>query len=243
MINNPVREYLKLINMVHSYIDIEKQLLNEYPLVNGLNDYRKCKQQNKQTTTSNINTEECQNKMEKIKNKALVCQRCGLSKTRTQVVFGEGSLNSKLVIVGEAPGFYEDQKGLPFVGEAGQLLTKMLQAIGLKRKDVYICNVIKCRPPKNRNPEPNEIAACSQWLEFQLKIMQPEIICAMGRFASCVLTGIDQEMWKYRNNIYNYQGIVLICTYHPAYLLRSPEQKRKSWQDLLKIQTFLKKNR
>lgn len=179
--------------------------------------------------------------MAKLATTAANCVRCPLAKTRTKVVFGTGSSEARLVLVGEAPGYHEDQQGIPFVGEAGQLLTKMLAAIGLKREDVYICNVVKCRPPENREPQPEEIKACHDWLTQQLSLLQPSLICALGGFACHWLTGIAQPVGQYRGKLYEYEKIPVICTYHPAHLLYHPEEKRKAWLDLKRIRTFLDK--
>ena len=170
---------------------------------------------------------------------ALSCTKCKLAKTRTQVVFGVGSANPDLVIIGEAPGYYEDQSGEPFVGKAGQLLTKMLAAIQIRREDVYICNVIKCRPPNNRNPDPDEIVACRPWLQQQLQILRPKVLCSMGKFAAQFLTNTQQAMWTYRDKTFDYEGIPVICTYHPAYLLRNTEEKKKAWVDLKRLKALL----
>ena len=167
------------------------------------------------------------------------CTKCKLAKTRTQVVFGTGSANPDLVIIGEAPGYYEDQSGEPFVGKAGQLLTKMLAAIQIRREDVYICNVVKCRPPNNRNPDPDEIVACRPWLQQQLQILRPKILCSMGKFAAQFLTNTQQPMWTYRDKTFDYEGIPVICTYHPAYLLRNTEEKKKAWVDLKRLKALL----
>ena len=167
------------------------------------------------------------------------CTKCKLAKTRTQVVFGTGSANPDLVIIGEAPGYYEDQSGEPFVGKAGQLLTKMLAAIQIRREDVYICNVVKCRPPNNRNPDPDEIVACRPWLQQQLQILRPKILCSMGKFAAQFLTNTQQPMWTYRDKTFDYEGIPVICTYHPAYLLSNTEEKKKAWVDLKRLKALL----
>lgn len=180
-------------------------------------------------------------KMAELSKHAASCIRCRLSERRTRVVFGSGDINARLVVVGEAPGFYEDKEGVPFVGDAGQLLTKMLAAINLSREQVYICNVIKCRPPNNRKPQPDEIDACRYWFTQQLELLRPKIICAMGKFASHALTGVLQNMVDYRGKIYDYNGIPVICTYHPSYLLRNEWEKKKAWQDLKKIGEFLDK--
>jgi uracil-DNA glycosylase len=163
------------------------------------------------------------------------CQRCKLSPTRTQIVFGNGSSDPALVFVGEGPGAEEDAQGKPFVGRAGQLLTKMIEAMGLTREEVYITNVVKCRPPGNRNPEPEEIAACSPFLKNQLKVLKPRIICTLGTFASQTLLRTEEKISKLRGRFYSYEGMLLMPTYHPAYLLRNPAEKKSAWEDIQMI--------
>lgn len=163
------------------------------------------------------------------------CRRCRLSKERTHIVFGSGNSNARIVFVGEGPGYEEDKQALPFVGAAGQLLTKIIEAMKLNREDVYICNIIKCRPPGNRNPAPDEIAACSPFLERQIASIRPDFICALGTFAAQTLLGTNTPISKIRGRFYTYRGVKLIPTYHPAYLLRNPEKKREVWQDIQKL--------
>lgn len=163
------------------------------------------------------------------------CTHCALSATRTQVVFGAGNPESQLMFVGEAPGYDEDKQGLPFVGAAGQLLTRILEAMKLRRDDVYIANCLKCRPPENRNPLPEEIAACNPILMRQIEIIQPKIICALGKFAAQTLLQTQDPISRIRGNFYDYQGIKLIPTFHPAYLLRNPDDKKLVWADMQKI--------
>ncbi len=170
---------------------------------------------------------------------ARACTACSLYRTRTQLVFGEGSPHAQLVFVGEAPGREEDQQGRPFVGAAGQLLTKMIEAIGLKREDVYICNVLKDRPPNNRPPQPEEIAACRHWLEAQLEIIQPRIICTLGKYAALTLLGAVEPITQLRGTWTTWHGIALMPTLHPAYLLRNPEAKKLVWQDLKRVRARL----
>lgn len=167
------------------------------------------------------------------------CQRCKLCQTRNQIVFGSGNPQAKLVFVGEAPGADEDAQGLPFVGRAGQLLTKMIEAMNLSRDQVYICNVIKCRPPDNRNPEPEEIAACEPFLKKQLAIIRPDVIVALGRYACQSLLKIETSMGEIRGVWKQYEGIDLMPTFHPAYLLRSPSKKKEAWEDLQKVMARL----
>jgi uracil-DNA glycosylase family 4 len=160
------------------------------------------------------------------------CQKCALSKTRTKFVFGDGDPKAKLVFVGEAPGYDEDQQGKPFVGAAGQLLTKIIEAINFKRSEVYICNILKCRPPNNRNPLPAEIEQCEPYLIKQLEIIQPVVICALGTFAAQTLLKTSTPISKMRGQIHYYQNIKLVPTFHPAALLRNPGWKRDTWEDV-----------
>jgi len=174
------------------------------------------------------------------------CRACALCESRTQTVFGVGHPQAELMVVGEAPGEQEDLKGEPFVGPAGQLLDAMLQAIGLSRREgppeqqVYIANTLKCRPPRNRNPEPAELAKCEPFLRRQLALVQPKIILAMGRFAVQQLLGSDEAVGRLRGRIHTYEGVPLVVTYHPAYLLRQPSDKAKAWEDLCLAASLLK---
>jgi len=160
------------------------------------------------------------------------CKRCGLYKTATNAVPGEGSSTARLVCVGEAPGANEDELGKPFVGAAGQLLTKILAAVDLPREDVFICNVLKHRPPGNRNPLPEEVAACSPYLVRQLELIKPKVIIAFGTFAAQTLLDTKVTIGKLRGLVHQYHGIPLIVTYHPAALLRNPAWKRPTWEDV-----------
>ncbi len=160
------------------------------------------------------------------------CRLCRLSEHRTNIVFGAGDPHAKLVFVGEGPGYEEDQRGEPFVGAAGQLLTNIIKAIKYSRDQVYICNIVKCRPPGNRNPMPDEIAACSSFLRRQLAVIQPEFICALGTFAAQTLLQTTEPISKLRGRFHDYLGIKILPTYHPAYLLRNPDKKRDVWEDM-----------
>jgi DNA polymerase len=160
------------------------------------------------------------------------CQRCRLAGHRKNIVFGSGSPKAKLVFVGEGPGFEEDRQGEPFVGPAGQLLTKIIEAIKLTRKQTYICNIVKCRPPGNRNPETDEINICFSFLERQVAAIQPDYICALGAVAAQTLLSTTEPISQLRGRIHHYKGIKVIATYHPAYLLRNPEKKRDVWEDM-----------
>jgi len=162
------------------------------------------------------------------------CTKCGLHKTRTQTVFGVGDENADWMLIGEAPGAEEDRLGDPFVGQAGRLLDNMLAAVGLsRRKNVYIANVLKCRPPGNRNPTPEEVSQCTPHLLKQIELIQPKLIVAMGRFAAQTLLDSDASIASLRGRVHRYAGVPLIVTYHPAYLLRTLEDKAKAWEDLL----------
>jgi uracil-DNA glycosylase len=161
------------------------------------------------------------------------CTRCRLAQGRTQVVFGAGDPEAELMFVGEAPGFHEDKQGIPFVGQAGKLLEKLLAGIGLARSEVYIANVLKCRPPGNRNPTPEEVEKCTPHLLQQIELIKPKLILAMGRFAAQTLLKSDASIASLRGRVHTYAGVPLIVTYHPAYLLRTLEDKAKAWEDLV----------
>jgi uracil-DNA glycosylase len=163
------------------------------------------------------------------------CTRCKLAGKRTNIVYGVGNPDAPLVFVGEAPGADEDRTGEPFVGAAGQLLTKMIEAMGLGRGDVYICNILKCRPPGNRNPEPDEIAECEPFLKKQLAAIRPRMIVALGKFAAQCLLRSDAPISRLRGTWKAYEGIPLMPTYHPAFLLRTPSAKREVWADLQEV--------
>ena len=173
--------------------------------------------------------------LEEVREKLGDCRRCKLHSTRTNIVFGTGSPRAKLVFVGEGPGRDEDLQGQPFVGLAGQLLTKIIQAIQLTREEVYIANIIKCRPPGNRNPEPDEIKSCEPFLRKQLEVIRPGLICALGTFAAQTLLQTEEKISLLRGRFHRYQGILLMPTYHPAFLLRNPNSKRDVWEDMKKI--------
>jgi DNA polymerase len=169
-----------------------------------------------------------------LKQAVPACTAGALHKTRTQTVLGVGDQNADWMLVGEAPGAEEDRLGEPFVGQAGKLLDNMLAAIGLKRGDnVYIANVLKCRPPGNRNPEPDEVTKCTPFLKQQIALIRPKLIVAMGRFAAQTLLATDASISSLRGRLYQYEGVPLIVTYHPAYLLRNLPDKAKSWADLV----------
>ncbi len=169
------------------------------------------------------------------------CTRCKLCNGRTQIVFGSGNPKAELVFVGEGPGEEEDKQGIPFVGAAGQLLTKMIEAMKFSRDTVYICNVVKCRPPGNRNPAPEEISSCEPFLRAQLRVIKPKVIVALGKFAAQTLLREDTAITRLRGQWRKYEGIDLMPTFHPAYLLRSPDEKKKAWMDLQEVMKRLGK--
>lgn len=169
-----------------------------------------------------------------LEQEALACTKCVLHQTRTRVVFGVGDRRARWLVIGEAPGADEDRQGEPFVGRAGQLLNEMLRAAGLAREQVYIANILKCRPPENRDPKPDESASCEGYLQRQIALVQPGLLLAVGRIAAQNLLREDTPIGRLRGRVHRYgpAGIPLVVTYHPAYLLRSPGQKRKAWEDL-----------
>ena len=167
------------------------------------------------------------------------CTRCILHEGRTTLVFGAGNPDADLVFVGEAPGRDEDLQGVPFVGRAGQLLTKIIASIGLTRDEVYIANVVKCRPPGNRNPEPGEVQTCEPFLFRQIDMIRPKVVVALGAFAIHTLLGTDQAISRLRGRVYEYRGAKLVPTFHPAFLLRSPDRKRDVWEDMKKVRSLL----
>ena len=169
------------------------------------------------------------------------CQRCKLAKGSTNLVFGVGNPEAHLVFVGEGPGADEDAQGEPFVGKAGQLLNKMIEAMGYQRQDVYICNVVKCRPPGNRNPELDEIEACEPFLKKQLAALRPRVIVTLGKFAAQCLLRDDTPISRLRGNFRTYEGVQLMPTFHPAYLLRDPSKKKETWEDLKAVMGALRR--
>lgn len=168
------------------------------------------------------------------------CTRCKLHRSRKTIVFGEGNAEATLMFIGEGPGYDEDVQGRPFVGKAGQLLTKIIESIHLSREEVYIANIVKCRPPQNRNPEPDEIGSCNSFLMKQIRSIRPKIICALGTFSAQTLLNTATKITALRGRVFELEGIKVIPTYHPAYLLRNPERKKEVWEDMKKIAEFLK---
>ena len=216
----------KIINGIKRTLESEKLAGVEeiYMKVKSKKEKGKIKEEGKTAVT-----------LEELEEKVGRCQSCPLAETRKNVVFGEGDPKAGLMFVGEAPGGDEDEQGRPFVGRAGQLLTKIIESIGLRRKDVFIANILKCRPPGNRNPLPSEIALCSPYLLRQVELIKPRVICALGKFAAQTLLNTETPISMLRGRFYDYHGIKLMPTYHPAYLLRNSQGKKEVWQDMQAI--------
>jgi DNA polymerase len=187
------------------------------------------------------NSDERERELEKLRLEVLQCKACPLHKTRKKPVVGEGNPRAILVFIGEAPGAEEDEQGRPFVGKAGELLTKIIKAMGLERKEVYITNVLKCRPPGNRNPRPEEIKACWPFLERQIEIIKPKLICTLGTFATQTFLGTQQKITFQRGSFKEWRGIKVLPTFHPAFLLRNPQYKRLAWEDIKKLMVEFQK--
>ncbi len=215
---------------------LKSLVLNQSSLTVGL-DWKKSLPANNEMKVVNTNNEE---QLKQVCQEMANCQLCQLAKTRHNLVFGDGNPNAQIVFVGEAPGADEDEQGLPFVGRAGQLLTKIIEAMGIDRKDVYICNILKCRPPGNRNPLPEEISLCEPFLKKQLQAISPIVVCALGKFAAQTLLKTDTPITSLRGRFHYYDGIKLMPTYHPAYLLRNPSAKKPVWEDVQAIMKEIK---
>ena len=171
------------------------------------------------------------------------CTRCKLHKGRQTLVFGVGNPKADLMFIGEGPGYEEDRQGLPFVGPSGQLLTKIIEAIQLTREEVYIANIVKCRPPSNRDPEPEEIAACRPFLERQVSSIRPRVICTLGRVATQAMLSTEKALGRVRGQVFSFGDVALVPTYHPAYLLRDPSKKKDCWEDMKLIRALLDERR
>jgi DNA polymerase len=178
-------------------------------------------------------------RLEEIRSDLGECTRCRLHEKRTHIVFGVGNPKARLMFIGEGPGHEEDRQGLPFVGAAGQLLTKIIHAINLGREDVYIANVVKCRPPNNREPEPDEVESCRPFLDRQIDAVGPKVICALGRVSALNLLRSDEGISRLRGRVFPYRGAKLVPTYHPAFLLRNPAKKRECWEDMKLVRRLL----
>jgi len=205
---------LDILKSMRSYLEMERESgISEYLFTSKSKDVR----------------------LSLVKNIVSHCRKCPLGNIRKNIVFGSGSINAKLMFVGEAPGHEEDIQGVPFVGEAGALLTKIIEAMAIKRDDVYICNILKCRPPQNRNPLPEEISMCIDYLYAQIDAIKPKVICGLGKFASQTLLNTETPISKLRGKWHEYRGMKFMPTYHPAYLLRNPKDKKLVWEDMKKI--------
>ncbi|MCK4907546.1 MAG: uracil-DNA glycosylase [Spirochaetes bacterium] len=183
----------------------------------------------KSEQTNNNNS---QSKLMSLEKEAEMCRKCEIAKARKNMVFGAGNPEADLMLIGEAPGYYEDIQGKPFVGKAGQLLNKMFEAINFKRSSLYIANTLKCRPPDNRNPQPTEIENCIHFLEKQIEIIKPKMICTLGKYAAQTILRTDESISRLRGKLLSYNGIPVIPIYHPSYLLRNPSAKKETWGDL-----------
>jgi DNA polymerase len=191
-------------------------------------------------TTLFDETPSAQETLEAVQTDLGDCRRCELWRDRKHIVFGSGNPHAELMFVGEAPGADEDEQGLPFVGRAGQLLTKIIEAMGMRREEVYICNILKCRPPGNRSPEADEIASCEPFLLRQIASVSPKVICALGAYGAQVLLRTKEPISRLRGQFVDYRGMKFIATFHPAYLLRNPNEKRRVWEDVQKIRDYLR---
>lgn len=220
---NPIDEYRKIVASVISHVEEQMEL--------GLSSTPATESNKENNSNSIVNYKS----MTDIRAAVESCQKCPLHATRNNTVFGDGNEQARLVFVGEAPGADEDRQGLPFVGRAGQKLTQIIEAIGLSRAEVYIANVLKCRPPNNRNPLPEEVQCCEPYLIAQLQLIKPKVICALGTFAAQTLLRTDQRISRLRGSFHTYHGIKLMPTYHPAFLLRNPKSKRDVWEDVQKV--------
>lgn len=225
------KELSEIIKSVKNYIAMEQESGTQEVLFASKNVL---------TGSGKILHENQKELLTKIQQEISACHECELYKTRRNPVLGEGNLNASLMFIGEAPGLEEDLQGRPFVGKAGQLLTKIIEAIALRREDVYIANCLKCRPPKNRTPLPSEIIACRNYLIQQIDIVKPKIICCLGHPATQALLMVDLPIGKARGRFYDYGGIKVMPTFHPAYLLRNPQDKKLVWEDMKKIRDELK---
>jgi len=177
--------------------------------------------------------------LERIREDIGDCKRCRLCEARNKIVFGDGNARAELVFIGEGPGHDEDVQGLPFVGRAGKLLTQMIEAMGLRREEVYICNIVKCRPPENRQPERDEVATCSPFLDRQLAVIRPKVVVCLGNVAAQTLLGTNKSISQFRGQWFEFRGSKLLATYHPAYLLRTPSAKSEVWKDLKNVMAEL----
>ena len=225
-----VREYLQVVATVREFVEEQIQL--------GFTELAETEPAEPEEQSPFADFD-----MGRLRHEATACERCELHATRTTVVFGTGNESADLMFVGEAPGADEDRQGEPFVGRAGQLLTKIIEAMGFTRDEVYIANVLKCRPPGNRNPKPIEIETCEPFLIKQVELIEPKVICALGSFAAQALLHTNEAISRLRGRFHDYHGAKLMPTYHPAFLLRNPQSKREVWEDMKQVMAELETSR
>jgi uracil-DNA glycosylase len=239
----------EIINDLKNYIDLEKESgINEIMLAPASRHIDTASAPDKaidfsKKSVSPYPLKDKKTAIDELKAFAQECTQCGLCHSRRNLVFGEGSLDAKLMFIGEAPGLQEDIQGRVFVGKAGALLTKIIEAIGMKREDVYIANCLKCRPPQNRNPLPSEVIACREFFIKQIEIIRPKVICCLGKFAAQTVLMSEEPISKLRGKFYDTDNMKIMPTFHPAYLLRNPQDKRLVWHDMKKIRDYLKENK
>jgi uracil-DNA glycosylase family 4 len=228
---------------IENFFQVQKELYDNKILLNEqITDVNQLPAYDESEQGHNLDQLKGQDKLTAYYHQIKDCKKCILSGARTNFVFGAGNPRAEIVFIGEAPGREEDLKAIPFVGKAGQLLTLMLSSIGVKREDVYIANVLKCRPPNNRDPLPDEIEQCEPYLIHQIDLISPKLIVALGRFAAASLLRTDATLGELREKEYHYNNIPLIVTFHPSALLRNPQWKKQAWDDLKKIKKFMVKN-
>lgn len=227
-----VREYIRFLSEL-GITEVPAQLV---PQGNGTVDAGGPSQPDDSGTSS----QDVHQHLATMEQQVATCTRCPLSEGRTRTVFGEGDVETDLMFIGEGPGYDEDQQGRPFVGKAGQLLEKIINAIGLAREDVYITNIVKCRPPRNRDPLPEEVSACWPYITEQIRQIKPKVIVTLGRHSSQTILGTGDPISRLRGRFSKLDGIPVMPTYHPAYLLRNPAGKRDVWEDVQKVRDYLK---
>ena len=232
LMNTTNKDLKDVIDSVKAYIELDR--------ASGISEFFVDQKNSDGVKLTACGLKPTSNDLKSLQREVSNCKRCSLHKTRRNIVFGSGNPEAELMFVGEAPGEDEDRQGLPFVGRAGQLLTKIIEAMGLKRSDVYIANILKCRPPNNRPPLPAEIEECEDVLKRQIDIIKPKVICTLGKFASQTLLRTETSISALRGNFKEYNAILLMPTFHPAYLLRNPNDKKLVWADMKKIMKELK---
>ena len=229
-------KYNQLLFNIETYLQQQRELFNDVFYTGDLENMKRKRPeiQAHKSENQNVISEKWNNAtiMDELQSLICNCTKCPLGFTRKKFVFGTGNKNAKIMFIGEAPGADEDEQGEPFVGRAGQLLNKILEAIELKREDVFICNILKCRPPNNRDPLPSEVDECIPYLWKQIEIVQPKIIVSLGRIAAQMLLNTNDSLTKLREKVQHYRGVPMIVTYHPAALLRNPNWKRPTWEDM-----------